>query len=175
MHSEVTAIEIGFPPGSDTALVSTDPQTGLEGKFSIEYVAAATVLDGKLTLETFTDAMVQRPAVRALMAKTKRYRIEDKGTFSGVVGYNDVAIETTRGRFALRVDKVPGSPAAPMTPQDRVEKFMDCAGRVLGGPGAQRLLDLLQRMGDLPDARELLRATVPAGTRGAQRTAGASV
>jgi len=172
---EVTAIEIGFPPGSDTALVSTDPQTGLEGKFSIEYVAAATVLDGKLTLETFTDAMVQRPAVRALMAKTKRYRIEDKGTFSGVVGYNDVAIETTRGRFALRVDKVPGSPAAPMTPQDRVEKFMDCAGRVLGGPGAQRLLDLLQRMGDLPDARELLRATVPAGTRGAQRTAGASV
>lgn len=172
---EVTAIEIGFPPGSDTALVSTDPQTGLEGKFSIEYVAAATVLDGKLTLETFTDAMVQRPAVRALMAKTRRYRIEDKGTFSGVVGYNDVAIETTRGRYALRVDKVPGSPAAPMTPQDRIEKFMDCAGRVLGAPGAQRLLDLLQRMGELPDARELLRATVPATTRAAQRTAGAAV
>jgi len=46
---EVTAIEIGFPPGSDTALVSHNPVTGLEGKFSIEYVAAATVLDGNLT------------------------------------------------------------------------------------------------------------------------------
>lgn len=170
---EVTAVEIGFPPGSDTALVSTDPQTGLEGKFSIEYVAAATVLDGRLTLETFTDAMVQRPAVRSLMAKTRRYRIEDQGTFSGVVGYNDVAIETTRGRFALRVDKVPGSPAAPMTPQDRVEKFMDCAGRVLGAPGARRLLDLLQRMEELPDARELLRATVPAMEREASHAAGA--
>jgi len=82
---EVTAIEIGFPPGSDTALVSHNPVTGLEGKFSIEYVAAATVLDGNLTLETFTDPMVQRASVRAFMAKPRRYRIEDKDVFSGVI------------------------------------------------------------------------------------------
>ena len=158
---EVKAVEVGFPPGSDTALVSHNPTTGLEGKFSIEYVAAATVLDGKLTLETFTDAMVQRPDVRALMAKARRYRIEDKGVYSGVVGYNDVAIDTTRGRFEMRVDKVPGSPAAPMTSEDRVEKFVDCAGRVLGEPGARRLLGLLERCKDLADMRELVRATVP--------------
>jgi 2-methylcitrate dehydratase PrpD len=159
---EVTAIAVGFPPGADTALVSHDPATGLEGKFSIEYVAAALVLDGKVTLESFTDAMVQRPAVRALMAKTRRYRIEDKGTYSGVVGYNDVAVETRRGRFEMRVDKVPGSPAWPMTAQDSVEKFMDCAGRVLGQPGAERLLRLLERCAELTDLRELTRATVPA-------------
>jgi 2-methylcitrate dehydratase PrpD len=159
--SEVTAIEVGFPPGSDTALVSHNPMTGLEGKFSIEYVAAATVLDGKLTLETFTDAMVQRPEARAMMAKSRRYRIEDSGVYSGVVGYNDVAIETTRGRFETRVDKVPGSPAWPMTPQDRVEKFLDCAGRVLGQPGAERLLELFQRCDELNDVRELICATVP--------------
>jgi 2-methylcitrate dehydratase PrpD len=158
---EVTSVAIGFPPGSDTALVSHNPTTGLEGKFSIEYVAAATMLDGKLTLETFTDAMVQRPAVRAMMAKCRRYRIEDKGVFSGVQGYNDVAIETTRGRFEMRVEKVPGSPAWPMTAQDRVEKFMDCAGRVLGQPGAERLLRLFERCAELPDMRELLRATLP--------------
>jgi 2-methylcitrate dehydratase PrpD len=162
---EVTAIEVGFPPGADTALVSTNPTTGLEGKFSIEYVAAATVLDGKLTLETFTDAMVQRPEARAMMAKSKRYRIEDSsGVFSGVVGYNDVAIDTTRGRFEMRVDKVPGSPAAPMTPADRVEKFLDCAGRVLGEPGAKKLLALLERCREIPDAREIARATVPQNT-----------
>jgi 2-methylcitrate dehydratase PrpD len=159
---EVTAIEVGFPPGADNALVSHNPMTGLEGKFSIEYVAAALALDGKLTLETFTDAMVQRPAVRAMMAKTRRYRIEDSGIYSGLIGYNDVAIETGRGRFAMRVDKVPGSPAWPLTAQDRVEKFMDCAGRVLGQPGAARLLGSLERCAELPDVRELIRATVPA-------------
>jgi 2-methylcitrate dehydratase PrpD len=172
---EVTAIEIGFPPGSDTALVSHNPVTGLEGKFSIEYVAAATVLDGNLTLETFTDPMVQRASVRALMAKSRRYRIEDKGVFSGVIGYNDVAIDTTRGRFAMRVDKVPGSPAAPMTPQDRVEKFLDCAGRVLGEPGAKRLLELLERCSELKDARQFVRATVPQGDAASARQSTANV
>ncbi len=158
---EVTGIEIGFPPGSDTALISTNPMTGLEGKFSIEYVAAATLLDGKVTLETFTDAMVQRPVIRALMAKTRRRPIPDKGIYSGVVGYNDVTIETARGAFKMRVDKVAGSREAPMTPQDRREKFFDCAGRVLGEPGARRLFDLLQTCTKLGDVRELVRATVP--------------
>ena len=162
---EVTAIAVGFPPGADNALVSFNPTTGLEGKFSIEYVAAATVLDGALTLETFTDAMLQRPAVRALMAKARRYRIEDKGVYSGVTGYTDVAIDTTRGCFEMRVDKTPGSPAWPMTPQDRVEKFMDCAGRVLGAPGARRLLAVIQNCRTLPDIRELLRATIPVHAR----------
>ena len=142
---------------------SHDPHTGLEGKFSIEYVAPAALLDGKLTLESFTDAMVQRPAVRAMMAKTCRYRMEDKGTYSGVVGYNDVSIDTPRGRFEMRVEKVPGSPAWPMTAQDRVEKFIDCAGRVLGQPGAERLFRLLERCAELPDVREVIRATVPSG------------
>jgi hypothetical protein len=96
-----------------------------------------------------------------MMAKCRRYRIEDKGVFSGVQGYNDVAIETTRGRFEMRVEKVPGSSAWPMTAQDRVDKFIDCAGRVLGQPGAERLLRLFERCAELPDMRELLRATLP--------------
>jgi 2-methylcitrate dehydratase PrpD len=158
---EIESVEIGFLPGSDTALVSANPQTGLEGKFSIEYVAAATLLDGKLTLETFTDPMVQRPAIRELMAKVRRYRIEDTKTYSGVVGYTDVAIATPRGRHALRVDHAPGSPEWPMTDADRDEKFLDCAGRVLGEPGARHLLDLLRRFETIPDVGALIKATVP--------------
>jgi hypothetical protein len=48
-----------------------------------------------------------------------------------------------------------------MTAQDRVEKFTDCAGRVLGRPGAERLLRLLECCAELPDVREMIRATVP--------------
>jgi len=166
---EVRQVEIGFLPGTDNALVSHDPQTALEGKFSIEYAAAATLLDGDLTLETFTDAMVRRPQVRELMGKVRRCRIPDDKTYSGVVGYTDVAIETARGRFEMRVDRTPGSPAWPMTAQDRAEKFLSCAGRVLGAPGAHRLLDLIRNCRTLPDVRELLRATVPLDTREAAK------
>jgi 2-methylcitrate dehydratase PrpD len=159
---EVEAVEIGFLPGSDTALVSSNPHTGLEGKFSIEYNAAAVLLDGKLTLETFTDPMVQRPAIRDVMKKVKRYRIEAKGTFSGVVGYTDVLIATKRGRHTMRVDHAPGSPEWPMTEADRDEKFLDCAGRVLGEPGAQRLLGMLRQFETISNVAELIKATVPA-------------
>ena len=162
---EVTEVAIGFLPGTDTALVSYNPKTGLEGKFSIEYVAAAILLDGKLTLETFADAMVQRSRVRELMRKVRRYPIADDKLYSGVVGYTDVAVQTPRGRFEIRVDRVPGSPAWPMTETDRAGKFMDCAARVLGASGAERLLDLAQRCRTLADIRELAQATVPATGR----------
>src|SRR5262249_46332375 len=57
---EVTEIAIGFLPGSDASLISHNPRSGLEAKFSVEYVTAATLLDRKLTLQTFTDAMLER-------------------------------------------------------------------------------------------------------------------
>ena len=173
---EVQAIEIGFPPGTDTALIHTNPQTGLEGKFSIEYVAAATVLDGKVGIDTFTDVMVQRPEVRALLAKVRRYRIEDSKMYSGAVGYNDVTVRTTQGEYKRRENRAPGSPDWPMTESERDEKFLDCAGRVLGGVGARRVLDLATGTRSLANVADLARATVPAQERaGTQRTAPAGV
>ena len=47
---DVTDVSISFLPGGDTSLLSTDPQTGLEGKFSIEYIVAALLL--KVTSST---------------------------------------------------------------------------------------------------------------------------
>jgi hypothetical protein len=47
--------------------------------------------------------------------------IDSDKVYSGVVGYNDVAIDTARGRLETRVDRTPGSPAWPMTDADRGE------------------------------------------------------
>jgi 2-methylcitrate dehydratase PrpD len=160
--TEVKEVAVGFLPGTDTALVSRDPYTGLEGKFSIEYVAAATLLDGDLKLETFTDEMVQRRDARELMRKVRRYAIADDQLYSGISGYTDIAVDTVRGRFTMRVDRVPGSPAWPMTDADRQAKFVDCVARVLGSDGARRLLQLCQQCRELPDIRDVVRATIPA-------------
>jgi hypothetical protein len=46
--------------------------------------------------------------------------------------------------------------------QERDEKFLDCAGRVLGSAGARRALDLAIGAGSLGKISELTRATVPA-------------
>ena len=162
---EITEVAIGFLPGGDVALVSRDPHTALEGKFSVEYAVAALLLDGGLKLETYTDAMVQRPQARDLIARVRRYAIADDKLYSGITGYNDLAVRTPRGNFEVRIDRVPGSPAWPISERDRTAKFLDCAERVLGEAGAARLLDLARRARSLPEIRELAAATVPGKTR----------
>jgi 2-methylcitrate dehydratase PrpD len=163
--AEVEAIEVGFPPGTDTALIHTNPQTGLEAKFSIEYSAAATVLDGKVGMDSYTDVMVNRPEARALLKKVRRYRIEGDRMYSGATGFNDVLVRTSRGEFKAREDRAPGSQAWPVTAAERDEKFLDCAGRVLGGAGARRVLDMAIGMAALGNVTEFSRAMVPAQER----------
>ena len=164
---EVKAIRVGFLPGSDAALLvkGDAARTGLEGKFSIEYCAAATLLDGKLTLDSFTDAMVQRPEILPLMGKVERERIPAEGVYSGVVGYTDITVETTRGNFDTRVEHTPGSPQWPMTPSELSEKFLDCATRALGSNAASKLLAVLEKLPTLPDSASATRLTMPDKTR----------
>ena len=159
--ADVLAVEIGFPPGSDTALVHLDPHTGLEGKFSIEYVAAATLLDGKIGIDTFSDVMVNRPDVRKLMKNVRRYRVQDPKMYSGAVGYNDIMVRTTQGEYRVRETRAPGSQDWPVTPAERDAKFLDCAGRVLGDIGARRALELSVGAKQLGNVVELARALVP--------------
>jgi 2-methylcitrate dehydratase PrpD len=157
---EIQSIAVTSMKGSDTALIHTNPQTGLEGKFSVEYMLAATVLDHRLVLETFTDAMVQRPAARELIKKVSRHTIDD-GRLHGLDSTTDVEIVTARGSFKLHVEHTPGSIDWPMTDADRRDKFLGCAEPVLGKPGAEKLLDLIRRCAELPNVDELLKATVP--------------
>ena len=168
---EVTKVRIGFLPGADTPLIHRDPHTGLEGKFSMEYNAAAAVLDGKLVMDTFTDAMVQRPEIRAFMPKVERFYIPSEKTFSGTTGFTEIEIETRRGTYKMNIDRVPGSPEWPMTPADREEKFLDCSGLVLGSAGAKKLFALADGCEKLANIAELTRATVPTESRSAQSVA----
>src|SRR5205823_6482754 len=45
------------------------PKNGLEGKFSVQYTLAAALLDGAVTLSSFTDERLERPDMQALLKK----------------------------------------------------------------------------------------------------------
>ena len=165
---EVEEVTVSFLPGGDTALVSREPNTGLEGKFSIEYVMAAMLLGDPLTLATFTDPMVMRPEAQALIPKVKRVIIPAEGKFAGLVGYNIIEVRTGRGTFTRREDRTPGDPVAwPMSEDDRRTKFLDCARLALGHEGAEALFELAGRAVELGAISELARATVPPAGGGA--------
>jgi 2-methylcitrate dehydratase PrpD len=158
---EIEAVRIGFPPGADEPLMYDDPQTGLEGKFSAQYPVAALIADGELNLQSFTDAAVQRPAVREVMKKIERYRIADTKVYSGTVGYTDIAVKTRRGEFSMRVDKGPGSRLWPISPREHQKKFLSCTADVMSAHNADRLLGMILALETLPDVRHLAAATEP--------------
>jgi 2-methylcitrate dehydratase PrpD len=159
---DVEEITVSFLPGGDTALLSTDPKTGLEGKFSIEYMAAAILLDGPLKMATFTDPMVQRPEVRRLMQKVRRIHVPDEKFYSGMTGHNDIVVTTRHGRFEMREERVPGSRVWPLSEKDRDDKFLDCATAALDEAAASDLLAELKAIPTLDDVGGLIKATVPA-------------
>ena len=58
---EVQRIAVRTLAGTVTPLIHHRPETGLQGKFSLEYGLAAALLDGYPGRDSFTDAAVRRP------------------------------------------------------------------------------------------------------------------
>ena len=74
--NDIAAVRVVFPPAGDTPLTVTDPATGLEGRFSVEYVLAAALVDGALGLSLF-DERPAREDLRAFGRRVSRAYDED--------------------------------------------------------------------------------------------------
>ncbi len=69
--ADVRRIELRTPAGTVVPLIHHRPDTGLEGKFSLEYAAAAALLDGYPGFASFTDEAVRRAAARRLVEPSR--------------------------------------------------------------------------------------------------------
>jgi len=126
----VTAPEVTLRP-----LIHDRPTTGLQGKFSLQYAVAATVLDGAPGLGSFTDAAVARPEAQALLRRVEVRRTPAGGDLlAGVVG---VELRLAGGEMlADEVDQPPGAPRRPPTDAQLAEKIEGCAGARAGAVAA---------------------------------------
>jgi len=67
--SKVGGVEVRTSSAAVAVAGKPEPQTGLEGKFSIRYCAALALMKGRAVESDFTDASVYEPDVRSLMSK----------------------------------------------------------------------------------------------------------
>jgi 2-methylcitrate dehydratase PrpD len=145
--SDIDAFTIRIQPGADTALIYKEPRTGLEGKFSMEYALAAALHDGKVTLASFTDEMVQRADIRAVM---KRVRTEYKPEAGA-----EVVAHTARGEHRALAAVVRGDPANPLSRDELLQKCYQCLDGIVATERIDRIVDAVDRLEHLPDIREL--------------------
>ncbi|MBB3609698.1 MmgE/PrpD family protein [Rhizobium sp. BK602] len=64
----IESVTFTFPPGGDAALVVRNPTTGIDARFSPEYVFAAALIDGVLRIDHFGETPVRED----LMAVARR-------------------------------------------------------------------------------------------------------
>jgi 2-methylcitrate dehydratase PrpD len=126
---DVTAVRVTTPGATIHPLIHDDPDTGLEGKFSLPYAVATALLDGFPGFGAFTDDAVGRPEARRLMATVETERTEGgAGLLDGEV---DLAVTLTDGRvLRSALAHPPGSPRRPPTDSELAEKFAACGSDV---------------------------------------------
>jgi 2-methylcitrate dehydratase PrpD len=126
---DVRRIVLRTPEGTVAPLIHHRPDTGLQGKFSLEYAAAAALLDGYPGFASFTDGAVRRPAARRLIDLVE-VKLEPGGT--GLLDGELIAeIHTANGGIAQITQQFPpGSPARPASAALLHSKVADCLGQL---------------------------------------------
>ncbi|MBI4525601.1 MAG: MmgE/PrpD family protein [Deltaproteobacteria bacterium] len=148
-------VRVGFPNWSAHW---PKPRSGLEGKFSIHYTVALALLDGKLTIDSFDDRRRFSPAVDSMLEKIAV--IEDTTIppgldFAGTWATVTVTLEDGTV-VSARCERPRGRWDNPLTREERMLKFYDCALRVLEQSEAQQVVDLVEKFEALQEITGLM-------------------
>ena len=120
------------------------PETGLDGKFSFQYTVAASLLDGRIGIDTFTDEAVHRPEVLDLLGRTTvDMRPEIPANFEDM--WITVSVETYDGQtYRSRCDRPRGIWGNPLSRDERLDKVRSCASRVLPDSEVERFIEIVE-------------------------------
>ena len=161
---QVDRIDIDVDRIVPTILIYERPATGLEGKFSMPFCAAAAIVFGHVGVETFEPECVSDPRVASLMPRV-RMKVDP------ALGVDAPSLTQARVRIHLRdgrtltgaADGARGYPENPASDAELDAKFLSCATRTLSEAPAQRSLALLRNLERLADVRELISAACAVG------------
>ena len=127
----IRRVGVRTPGASLAPLIHHSPQTGLEGKFSLEYGIAAALLDGRPGFDSFSDAAVRRRDAARLM-RTVEIATTDGGGHL-LTGEVEIKIDADV-HVSVTLALPPGAPERPMTDDELRAKLELC--------GAGELADL---------------------------------
>jgi 2-methylcitrate dehydratase PrpD len=162
--AEVETIGIGVDAVTPTILIYDRPTTGLEGKFSMHYCAAAAVVMGRVGLDTFEPAAVSDPRIRDLLPRIAMTVDPTLRADAPALTQARVTLRLRDGRtLATEADGARGYPARPATEQELTDKFRTCAGRVLDSSQTEIAIVLLRALDHLAGTEVLTRSLSPAG------------
>jgi 2-methylcitrate dehydratase PrpD len=154
---QVKRVSVGTNHNMPNALIHHRPKNELQAKFSMEFCMAILLLERKGGLEQFTDEVVNRADVQAMIEKVD-FAVHPEAEAAGFDKMTTIIeIELADGRkIRGQADFGKGSPANPMTDDELSEKFRQCAAwGKLGKDRIETVLDMLWHIEKLKDVNEL--------------------
>jgi len=157
---EVRSIKVTMEPGGLEPIIHHRPRTGLQGKFSGEYVVAAALLDGKVGLGTFTDAAVVRSTAQDLLQRVTivESAVPPFGRDGFEHAYAALQVQLADGtELRERCDVPRGDGRAPLTDRELEDKFRDCLSYSASDWDADALLRALHGIQTAERVSDILR------------------
>lgn len=149
----IRRVRAGVSEFASKPLIHDRPTTPLEAKFSLQFCLAAALLDGHVSLSTFTpeklaDARIMGLVERVVMEVDHRVRHNPEFGTAVRLEFED---GTTMEEL---VPLARGKPERWFGEAEIASKFFDCAGRAVGPGQADRIYRLLRALdGDVPATR----------------------
>jgi len=151
--AEIERVELAVHPFAVRITGLTDPETGLQSKFSIYHAAAVAYLDGRAGIAQFTDERAAMADVVALRGKIEA-RIDESLEKDQAAA---TLITTPGERIETRVAHASGTVANPMSDRAIEEKFMANSVPVIGEERAQQVAAAAWSLDTLTDVRDIVK------------------
>jgi 2-methylcitrate dehydratase PrpD len=156
---QVKRVAVGTNHNMPNALIHHQPKNELQAKFSMEFCMAILLLERKGGLQEFTDEVVNRADVQAMIRKVN-FGVHPEAEAAGFDKMTTIIeVELADGKvLKTQADFGKGSPANPMSDAELSDKFRECAAwGKLDKAKAEEVLKLVWKIEELKDVNELTR------------------
>ncbi|MDX2144268.1 MAG: MmgE/PrpD family protein [Rhodospirillaceae bacterium] len=141
--TDVTRVDVHAPVSHFNNLMYTDPQDGMQAKFSMEFCVAVALRNAGVGLNDFTPEAVRDPRFRELMTLVKRQPVDKQESEFPT----RVEIVTRAGQtHMIDVDAPKGRDDNPMSDAELWDKLKQCCRGILDEPKTEALTKALDRL-----------------------------
>jgi 2-methylcitrate dehydratase PrpD len=152
----VESIDVDVTKHTFERIIFRVPQSGIQGKFCMPYLLARAIIDGRVSLDHFTDAAVRDPNVLRL-AERIQMNLDASLKASDAAGRPcRITMRLKDGQTLTReAQHAKGGPEVPMSPGELKGKFIECARQAVNDGTALRALESIERLDTLDNIRPL--------------------
>lgn len=142
--SQIERITMRVPPSK--YINCPLPESEHQARHSFQFNACSALLDNKVTVASFSQAQIKRPALKDLLSKVEVETPEDNPPSFDKM-YCEVEISSARGlAAAARCDTFYGHWRKPLSQRDLEEKFSLNASSVLCSEGVEGVMEVVGNM-----------------------------